>query len=61
MKQLLLLAENKKLTAAMKADESSPAVGWITSAPKMIAGTSKTKGIPLGTKARSSTVFCPQT
>jgi len=43
MEQLLLLAENKKLTATMKAEESSPAVGWITSAPKMIAGTSKTK------------------
>ena len=37
-----MLAENKKLTATMKAEESS-AVGWITSAPKMIAGTSKTK------------------
>jgi len=59
MKQLL--AENKKLTAAIEAKESSPAVGWVTSAPKMIVGTSKTKGIPLGTKARSSTVFCPQT
>jgi len=43
MEQLLLLAENKKLTATMKAEESSPAVGWITPAPKMIAGTSKTK------------------
>jgi hypothetical protein len=38
MKQLFLLAENKKLTAVMKAEESSPAVGWIASAPKMIVG-----------------------
>jgi hypothetical protein len=43
MIQLLLLADNKKLTAAMKAKKSSPAVGWITSAPKMIAGASKTR------------------
>jgi hypothetical protein len=49
MIQLLLLADNKKLTAAMKAKKYSPAVGWITSAPKMIAGASKTKGIPLCT------------
>ena len=56
-----MLAEDKKLTAAIDADESSPATGWVTSAPKMIVGTSETKGIPLGSKALSSTVFRPPT
>ena len=38
---------SKKLTAAIQADDSSPAGGWETSAPKTIVGTSETKGMPL--------------
>jgi hypothetical protein len=58
MIQLLLLADNKKLTAVMKAKESSPAVGWITSEPKMIAGALRQKVFHYNNR---STNFCPQT
>ena len=33
------------LTAAIDGQESSPVSGWVTSAPKIIAGMSLTKGI----------------
>jgi hypothetical protein len=41
--------------------ESSPGGGCVTSAPKMIVGTSDTNGMPLRTNARSRTVLRPPT
>jgi len=52
---------SKKLTAAIQADDSSPAGGWETSAPKTIVGTSETKGMPLVMDAFSRTVLRPPT
>jgi len=52
---------SKKLTAAIQADDSSPAGGWETSAPKTIVGTSETKCMPLVMDAFSRTVLRPPT
>ena len=41
--------------------ESSPGGGCVTSAPKMIVGTTDTKGMSLRTKAHSRTVLRPPT
>jgi hypothetical protein len=57
---LVFLYHNRVLTAAMEGLESSPGWGWVTSAPKIIVGTSLTRGILL-VKASTSTVFRPPT
>jgi len=58
---LVFLCHNRaSLTAAMEGLESSPGWGWVTSAPKIIVGTSLTRGILL-VKASTSTVFLPPT
>ena len=48
-----------KLTTAIDDAESSPGGGCVTSAPKMIVGTSDTNGMPFRTKAFSRTVLRP--
>lgn len=56
----LIQEEDKKETAAIEADESSPGGGWVTSAPNIIVGLSVTRGIRL-LRASARTVFLPPT